>query len=503
MTSPLEPYNQKHFAEEMAARERQHAKGKLTARERLALLLDAGSFVELRALATSQAPQNERQKIHGDGVITGFGTVDGARVYLYAQDVTQMGGSLGAIHADKIVQVYEEATQQGCPIIGLIDSGGARIQEGVASLDGYGAIFNRAVRASGVIPQLSIILGPAAGGAAYAPALTDFVCLVEGQGTMFITGPAVIKAATGEMVDFEELGGSRIHGSKSGVAQFVTADEGEAFALIRRLLGFLPSNNLASSPRRDSLSPAEVDWVTLVPSEPAKTYDIRRVIAAVVDVDSFFEVQAAFAANAVVGFARLDGQVIGLVANQPKVLAGCLDIAASGKISRFVQFCDAFVLPIVNLVDVPGYLPGVQQEHEGIIRHGAKVLYAYASSTVPKVAVVLRKAYGGGYIALASRALGYDRLIAWPGAELAVMGAEQAVDVIHRKTILEQGEGYRQAQIEAYQAAFLNPFHAAEQGRVDMIIEPAETRQTLIRTLEALAGKRVPRVARKHGNQPQ
>jgi acetyl-CoA carboxylase carboxyltransferase component len=487
-----------------AAAEKLHAKGKLTARERIGRLLDEGSFYELQPFAALRSTDFGLgdKRTPGDGVVTGTGVINGQPVAVYAQDVTRIGGSLGEAHARKIVSLYDLALQNGFPIIALIDSGGARIQEGLYSLDGYGAIFRQAVRASGVIPQISVIVGPAAGGAAYAPALTDLVFMVAETGYMFITGPQIIRAATGEEIDFQGLGGAQVHAERSGVAHFVLQNETDCLQAVRQVLSYLPANHLAEPEYAEHDGPAANAIEGLVPEDPAKPYDVKAVVAAIADRDSFTEVQSHYARNAVVGFARLDGAPVGIVANQPKVLAGCLDIDSSDKIARFVRLCDAFHLPVVNLVDVPGYLPGVRQEHDGIIRHGAKVLYAYAAATVPKISVVLRKAYGGGYIAMASKSMAYDLVFAWPTAELAVMGAENAVDVIYAKQIKTEGESLRADKIAAYREKFLNPYQAAEQGQVDQVILPEETRDVLIRHLALLRGKRVAVQPKKHGNIP-
>ena len=487
----------------------QHAKGKLTARERLALLLDPGSFQELDLFVQHRAREfgMEGKEAPGDGVVTGFGRIDGRLVYVFAQDFTVIGGTLGEMHAAKIVKVMDLALKAGAPLIGINDSGGARIQEGVASLDGFARIFARNTWASGVIPQISVIMGPCAGGAVYSPAITDFVFMVEGTSQMFITGPDVIKTVTGEEISFEELGGAATHTTRSGVAHFYAPNERECLGMIRRLLGYLPANNLEDPPYLDTGDPAERPAPELeeaVPTDPNKPYDVRRVIEALVDRGTFFEVHQRFAQSAVVGFARLAGRVVGVVANQPRVLAGCLDIDSSDKIARFVRFCDAFNIPLITLVDTPGYLPGRAQEHGGIIRHGAKVLYAYAEATVPKVSVVLRKAYGGAYIAMCCRGLGADYAFAWPTAEIAVMGPEGACNIVFRKEIAEAEDpaAMRAAKVREYREVFASPYAAASRGYVDDVIEPAATRARLAAALESLAGKREQRPARKHGNIP-
>ncbi|PZN13536.1 MAG: methylmalonyl-CoA carboxyltransferase [Bacillota bacterium] len=487
----------------------QHAKGKLTARERLALLLDPGTFQELDLFVEHRAREfgMEGKQAPGDGVITGFGRVDGRLVYVFAQDFTVIGGTLGEMHAAKICKVMDLALKVGAPLVGINDSGGARIQEGVAALDGFAKIFARNTWASGVIPQISVIMGPCAGGAVYSPAITDFVFMVEGTSQMFITGPDVIKAVTGEEITFEELGGAAAHTQRSGVAHFYARDERECLAMIRRLLGYLPANNLEDPPFADTGDPVDravPELEEAVPTDPNKPYDVRKVIEAVVDRGTFLEVHERFARSAVVGFARLGGQVVGVVANQPRVLAGCLDIDSSDKIARFVRFCDAFNIPLITLVDTPGYLPGRTQEHGGIIRHGAKVLYAYAEATVPKISLVLRKAYGGAYIAMCCRGLGADYALAWPTAEIAVMGPEGACNIVFRREIAqaEDPEAMRRQKVQEYREVFASPYVAAARGYVDDVIEPAQTRARLAALLASLAGKREQRPAKKHGNIP-
>ncbi len=487
----------------------QRAKGKLLARERLERLFDPGTLTEIDPFVEHRATDFglAERRLPGDAVVTAFGRVEGRPVVGFAQDFTVAGGTLGEMHANRICKALDLAVRSGCPFVAINDSGGARIQEGVDALDGFARIFARHSLASGVIPQVSVIMGPCAGGAVYAPALTDFVFMVEGTSHMFITGPDVIRAVTGEEVSFEELGGGRAHGTKSGVAHFVAPDEAACLALVRRLLSYLPSNNLEDPPglppddppdRRDEHLPE------LVPTDPNRGYDVRDVLAAIMDRESFLEVHAAFAPNAVVGFARLAGRAVGVVANQPRVMAGCLDLDASDKIARFVRFCDAFNLPLVTFVDTPGYLPGKGQEHGGIIRHGAKVLYAYAEATVPKVSIILRKAYGGAYIAMCSRGLGADLALAWPTAEVAVMGAEGACNIIFRREIAAapDPESARRELVEEYRRRFANPFAAARRGYVDDVVDPRETRARLATALELLAGKREERPARKHGNIP-
>ncbi|MEK6827885.1 MAG: acyl-CoA carboxylase subunit beta, partial [Nanoarchaeota archaeon] len=426
--------NNKELFNDKAAAELQHKKGKLTARERLNYLLDAGSFVELDAFAELQSKELEAKKRSGDGVITGYGAINKRAVYVYAQDFSFMGGSMGETHNNKISHVMELALKTGCPCIGLLDSGGARIQEGVSALDTGGRIFQLNTLMSGIVPQISAILGPCAGIAVYSPALTDFIFMVKKTSYMFITGPDVIKTVTGEAVDFESLGGAKPHNEKSGIAHFMADNEKECLDMIKALLSYLPPNNLENSPyyASDNKTRETKKLETIVPEDPKKTYDIKDAIVEVFDKRSFLEVQSLFAGNIVIGFARLNGNVVGIVANQPRVLAGCLDINSSDKISRFVRFCDCFNIPLINFVDVTGYLPGTEQEHNGIIRHGAKVLYSYSEATVPKISLVLRKAFGGAYIALVSKDMGFDKVIAWPTAEIAVMGAEQAVNIINR-----------------------------------------------------------------------
>ncbi len=488
---------------------RQHEKGKLTARERLDLLLDRGSFVETDPFVVHRSHDfgMERNRPPGDGVVTGYGTIDGRRVFVASQDFSVFGGSLGEAHAQKICKVQDLALGTGAPFIQINDSGGARIQEGAASLAGYGYIFERNVRASGVIPQISVIMGPCAGGAVYSPAITDFTFMVRETSHMFITGPEVIKAVTGEEVSFEELGGAMTHASRSGVASFVAQDEEECLAMVRHLLSYLPSNNLEDPPAYavvDDPERRDEGLTHLVPNSPREPYDMHEVIRRVVDDGDFFEVFPFWAMNIVTGFARLDGRTVGVVANQPKVLAGTLDIDSSEKASRFVRFCDAFNIPLLTFVDVPGFLPGKEQEFGGIIRHGAKLLYAFAEATVPRMTVITRKAYGGAYLVMNSKHLRADVSFAWPTAEIAVMGPEGAVNVVFRKEIekAEDPARRREELIAEYQRRFANPYVAAERGFVDDVIEPAETRPRLIRALRMLATKREAVPARKHGNIP-
>ncbi len=492
-----------------AAAEKQRARGKLTARERVEALLDPGSFVELDAFAVHRATGFglEKRKPMGDGVITGHGTIDGRPVCLFAQDFTVFGGSLGEVFAEKICKVMDLAVRMGVPCIGLNDSGGARIQEGVVSLGGYAEIFYRNVMSSGVIPQLSVIVGPCAGGAVYSPAMTDFILMVKGTSQMFITGPDVIKTVTNEEVGFEELGGAMTHNSRSGVAHFAAEDEQEVFDQLRALLSYLPANNLEDPPYLPPEDdPERMDELlqTIIPDSSRKPYDMHQIIEAVVDEASFLEVQPFYARNIIIGFARLDGFPIGIVANHPMHLAGVLDIDSSVKAARFVRFCDAFNIPLVTFVDVPGFLPGTQQEYGGIIRHGAKLLYAYCEATVPKLTVITRKAYGGAYDVMSSKHIRADFNFAWPTAEIAVMGVDAAVKIIFRKELAEaQDPATRQAELaEDYQNRFANPYVAAERGYVDAVIEPKETRPALIRALRLAKTKRQSVPSRKHGNIP-
>jgi len=487
----------------------QHSKGKMTARERLAQLLDEGSFMEVDPLVEHRCRDfdMDRNVIPGDGVVCGHGTIDGRTVYCFAQDFTVYGGSLGEMHGLKICKILDMALKTGSPVIGLNDSGGARIQEGVASLGSYAEIFFRNVRASGVIPQISVIMGPCAGGAVYSPAITDFVVMVDKTSHMFITGPEVIKTVTNEEVSFEDLGGANTHASRSGVTHFTTEDDQEAIELVRELVGFLPSNNLEKPvpvPTSDPIDRESDVLQTLVPEDPKKPYDIMSVITEVVDDGAFLEVQQDFARNIIVGFGRLGGHTIGVVANQPEILAGCLDIDASVKAARFVRFCDAFNIPLLTFVDVPGFLPGASQEWGGIIRHGAKLLYAYAEATVPKLTVITRKAYGGAYDVMSSKHIRGDYNVGWPTAQLAVMGADGAVQIIHRRRIASSGnpEQERERLVDDYTDTFANPYRAAALGYLDDVIQPKETRAVMAKALGALLEKEEIRPARKHGNIP-
>ncbi len=489
--------------------DQQHARGKLTARERLDLLLDPGSFVEFDAFVVHRSSDFglDRERILGDGVVTGHGTIDGRLVFVFSQDFTVFGGSLSETHAEKICKIMDLATSVGAPIVGLNDSGGARIQEGVVSLGGYADIFLRNTLASGVVPQISLIMGPCAGGAVYSPAITDVTIMVEGTSYMFVTGPEVVKAVTHEDVDREHLGGASIHTQVSGVAHLAAPDEAAALDVARRILSHLPQNNLSDPPVLPTGDPVErrdprLD--AIVPDDPSQPYDMHGVIDGVVDIGSFLELQPAWAANIITGFARLDGQSIGVVAQQPAVLAGALDIDASDKAARFVRLCDAFNVPILTLEDVPGFLPGVTQEHAGIIRHGAKLLYAYCEATVPKVTVITRKAYGGAYDVMSSKHVRGDVNLAWPTARIAVMGAEGAVKIIFRDE-LAQADDPAAKLLELtreYEDTFANPYVAAGRGYVDDVIMPSETRPRVIGAFRMLAGKRHRNPARKHGNIP-
>jgi propionyl-CoA carboxylase beta chain len=489
--------------------EKLHKAGKLTARERVDLLLDEGSFQELGVFVTHRCQDfgMGKRQIVGDGVVAGHGTVNGKRVFIFAQDFTVFGGTMGEMNAKKICRIMDLAVENGAPIIGLNDSGGARIQEGVQSLGGYADVFLRNTLASGVVPQLSAILGPCAGGAVYSPAITDFIFMVQKTSHMFITGPNVIKAVTGEEVTFEDLGGALAHSSKSGVAHFMNEDEYDCFAGIKKLLSFLPQNNLDDPPRvepTDSPDRTEEGLNTVIPDSPNKPYDILEVIRLVVDDGDFFEVHEHYARNIVVGFARLGGISVGVVANQPKVLAGTLDIDSSIKGARFVRFCDAFNIPLVTFEDVPGFLPGTEQEWGGIIKHGAKLLFAYCEATVPKITVITRKAYGGAYDVMSSRHIRGDYNVAWPTSELAVMGVDGAVNIIHRKEI-EQAEDpktVRQAFVEDFEDKFANPYIAASLAYIDDVIVPEETRPRIIQALEMLLDKRQNLPPKKHGNIP-
>jgi acetyl-CoA carboxylase carboxyltransferase component len=509
LRAQLDGLREQVLAGDRKAVERQRALGKHIARERLDMLLDEGSFIEIDMYRRHQASGLKigENKPYTDGVIAGSGTIDGRRVFVYAQDFTIFGGSLGAAHAAKIHKVMDLALEAGAPLIGLNDSGGARIQEGVLALDGYGGIFRRHVAASGVIPQISIVLGPCAGGAAYSPALTDFTFMVRDIAQMYLTGPDVVAAVTGEQVSHAELGGADVHGSRSGVATFVHDDEEGCFADVRYLVSLLPSNNLEpapSFPSRGAEFDERPDLAGMVPAEPNQPYDMLSVIAEIVDDGDYIEVHALWARNIICALGRIDGRVVGIVGNQPLAFAGVLDIDASQKAARFVRFCDAFSIPLVTLVDVPGFLPGTGQEYGGAIRHGAKLLYAYCEATVPRIQVIIRKAYGGAYIVMDSRSVGCDLSLAWPTNEIAVMGAEGAVNVLFRKDLAAAADPavLRAELIEKYSENLMHPLYAAERGLVDDIIDPARTRSAIARGLAMLGKKRRLSPQRKHGNAP-
>jgi acetyl-CoA carboxylase carboxyltransferase component len=486
--------------------EAQHKRGRLTARERIELLLDKGSFREVDAFVTHRTTDFglDQQKFLADSVVTGWGTIDGQLVYVFAQDFTVIGGSLGEVHAEKIAKIMDMAVRNGAPVIGLNDSGGARIQEGVVSLAGYASIFLRNTLSSGVIPQISVIMGPCAGGAVYSPALTDFTIMVRNSSYMFITGPEIVKAATYEDVDFESLGGASVHAEKSGVCHFVVDNESDALYMVRRLLSFLPANNMDDAPFRptnDDPLRMEAHLNDIVPADPNKPYDMKDAICMIVDNADFLEIQEGYAQNIVVGFARLGGHPVGIIANQPNVLAGVLDIKSSEKAGRFIRFCDAFNIPVITFVDTPGYLPGTDQEHNGVIRCGAKLLYAYCEATVPKLTVITRKAYGGAYIVMSSKHIRGDLNLAWPTAEIAVMGPDGAVGKVFSKELksAEDPEVRKKELINDYVEKFANPYVAASRGYIDDVIEPSETRPRLINALEMLANKRDSNPPKKHG----
>lgn len=488
--------------------EKQHEKGKLTARERIELLLDEGTFMELNPFIKHRTTDfgMANQEGPGDGVVTGYGKIHGKPVYLFSQDFTVFGGALGEMHALKIANVMDLAAKNGAPFIGLNDSGGARIQEGVVSLDGYGQIFYRNAIYSGVIPQISVILGPCAGGAVYSPAITDFVFMTDETSQMFITGPKVIETVTGEKISSEDLGGSKVHNAISGNAHFRGATEEQVLADVRRLLAYLPQNNTERPAIEEAAEESDErpDLADIVPFEAIRPYDIRKVLEQVVDQNSFMEVQAEFARNIVVGFARIKGETVGLICNQPKVMAGGLDINSSDKAARFIRFCDSFNIPLITFEDVTGFFPGIKQEHGGIIRHGAKILYAYSEATVPKITVILRKAYGGAYVALNSKSIGADVVFAWPNAEIAVMGPNGAANIIFAREIAGSAdpEAVRAEKIEEYREKFANPYVAASMGMVDDVIDPRETRIKLIQALEMMRNKQETRPSKKHGNIP-
>ncbi|HEY2420203.1 MAG TPA: carboxyl transferase domain-containing protein [Neobacillus sp.] len=488
--------------------EKQHEKGKLTARERIDLLVDKGTFIELHPFIEHRTNDFglHEQKGPGDGVVTGYGKVNGRPIYLFSQDFTVFGGALGEMHAQKIANVMDLAAKSGAPFVGLNDSGGARIQEGVVSLDGYGHVFYRNAIYSGVIPQISVIMGPCAGGAVYSPAITDFVFMVEKTSQMFITGPKVIETVTGEKISAEDLGGAKVHNTISGNAHFQSETEAEALKQVRRLLSYLPQNNEEKPPRIEVESDDDYrpELTEVIPFDTVRPYDVRNVIDQVVDRNSFMEIHKDFARNIVVGFARIKGESVGLVSNQPKVMAGSLDIDSSDKAARFIRLCDSFNIPIITFEDVTGFFPGVKQELGGIIRHGAKILYAYSEATVPKLTIILRKAYGGAYVALNSKSIGADLVFAWPNAEIAVMGPQGAANIIFAKEIQnsENPEAVRQQKIEEYREKFANPYIAASRGMVDDVIDPRETRIKIIQALEMLRNKKESRPYKKHGNIP-
>jgi propionyl-CoA carboxylase beta chain len=495
--------------------EKQHARGKLTARERIDLLLDPGSFTELDELARHRAHDFgiERNRPYGDGVVTGYGTVDGRPVCVFSQDFTVFGGSLGEVYGEKIIKIMDHAMKTGCPVVGINDGGGARIQEGVVALGLFAEIFYRNVHASGVVPQISLIMGPCAGGAVYSPAITDFTLMVEGTSHMFITGPDVIKTVTGEDVTFEDLGGAQAHGAKSGVAHYQARDEQDCVDFARELLSYLPSNNLEDPPRFDpgkqtlDLDSTDEELDSIIPDSSNQPYDMHDVVTRVLDDGEFLEIHSAFAPNILVGFGRIEGSPVGVVANQPMHFAGCLDIDASEKAARFVRTCDAFSIPILTFVDVPGFLPGVSQEWRGIIRRGAKLIYAYAEATVPKVTVITRKAYGGAYDVMGSKHLGGDINLAWPTAQIAVMGAQGAVNILYRRELAAvesagAADTLRNEKITEYEDTLANPYVAAERGYVDAVIRPAETRPAITRALRTLRTKRQTLPPKKHGNIP-
>jgi acetyl-CoA carboxylase carboxyltransferase component len=485
--------------------EAQHSKGKLTARERISLLLDEGSFVELDKYITHRSDDPTLPKFYGDGAVTGFGTINGRQVFIFSFDFTILGGSLGEMTSKKIVKAMDHAMKVGCPIIGIIDSGGARIQEGVMSLDGYGEIFFHNTMASGVIPQITASIGPCAGGAVYSPAMTDFVVMVENVGQMFVTGPEVVKEVLSQEVSFEELGGARAHATKSGVAHFIASNEYDCFDKIKKLLSFIPHNN-AEEPAivetNDDPNRIDPKLINILPENPYQQYDVKEIIKSIVDNGDFFEVHELFAENIVVGFARMGGRSIGIIANQPMYLAGALDINSSNKAARFIRFCDTFNIPIVTLVDTPGYLPGTDQEHNGIIRHGSKLLFAYCEATVPKVTCIIGKAYGGAYIAMGSKNLRADINYAWPSAEIAVLGPEAAITIIHRRELKNASNAseIKKKLAKEYRDKFANPYIAAEKGIIDVVIDPMETRPMIIQALNALANKKESRPWKKHGN---
>ena len=501
-------YNMKKLAEDGGGQEKivaQHSKGKLTARERIDLLLDEGTFVEIDKYVTHRGDDPDTKKYYGDGVITGFGTVDGRQVFIYVYDFTILGGSLGEMAGRKIVKVMDHAMKVGAPLIGILDSGGARIQEGVMSLDGYGDIFFRNTMASGVIPQITASIGPCAGGAVYSPAMTDFVVMVENIGQMFVTGPEVVKEVLSQEVSFEDLGGAKTHATKSGVAHFIAKNEYDCMDKIKKLLSYIPQNNTEETLLVESIDdPNRIDsnLIDILPENPYQGYDIKEIIKSIVDNGEFLEIHELFAENIIVGFARMGGRSVGIVANQPMYLAGALDINSSSKAARFIRFCDAFNISIVTLVDTPGYLPGSDQEHNGIIRHGSKLLFAYCEATVPKITCIIGKAYGGAYIAMGSKNLRADVNYAWPTAEIAVLGPEAAITIIHRRDLKQSADvvATKKKLAKEFRDRFANPYIAAQNGVIDLVIDPLETRPMIIRALDALANKKESRPWKKHGN---
>jgi acetyl-CoA/propionyl-CoA carboxylase len=501
-------YQLKKLAEGGGAQEKidaQHSKGKLTARERIEILLDPNTFVEIDKYVTHRSEDANEKKYYGDGVVTGFGLVNGRQVFIYAYDFTVLGGSLGEMAGRKISKIMEHAMDCGAPILGIIDSGGARIQEGVMSLDGYGGIFFKNMMASGVIPQITASIGPCAGGAVYSPAMTDFVIMVEKVGQMFVTGPEVVKEVLSQDVSFEDLGGAKTHATKSGVAHFVAKNEYDCIDKIRTLLSFLPQNNSEEAPfveTSDDINRVDPKLLSILPENPYEQYDMKQIIKLIADRGEFFEIHELFAENIIVGFARMAGRSVGIVANQPMYLAGALDINSSSKAARFIRFCDSFNIPIVTLVDTPGYLPGTDQESNGIIRHGSKLLYAYCEATVPKITCIIGKAYGGAYIAMGSKNLGTDVNYAWPTAEIAVLGPEAAITIIHRRDLKHSPDAAatKRKLVKDFRDKFANPYIAAEKGIIDAVIDPMETRPMIIHALVAFSNKRESRPVRKHGN---
>lgn len=502
-------YDRKHSAEEGGGPDKvesQHSKGKLTARERINLLLDPNTFTEIDKFVTHRSDDPEVKKYYGDGLITGFGTINARQVFIYVYDFTVLGGSLGEMAGKKVSKVMTHALKVGCPIIGILDSGGARIQEGVSSLDGYGDIFLRNALASGVIPQITASIGPCAGGAVYSPAMTDFVIMVENVGQMFVTGPEVVKEVLSQEVTFEDLGGAITHATKSGVAHFVAKDEVDCMDKIKTLLSYLPQNNKEEAEilvdEVDDPNRLDTNLIKVLPDNPYQSYDMKEIITSIVDNGIFFEVHELFAENIMVGFARMGGRSIGIIANQPLFLAGALDIHSSNKAARFVRFCDSFNIPIITLVDTPGYLPGADQEHNGIIRHGSKLLFAYCEATVPKITCIIGKAYGGAYIAMGSKNLGTDLNIAWPTAEIAVLGPEAAITIMHRKSLKDSPDAVskKKSLAKEYRNKFANPYIAAERGTIDSVVDPMETRPLIISALNALSNKKEIRPWKKHGN---